>query len=154
MCEGKPRKNAATIVADGKPLRPPPAEIRRIVVLGDTGCRIKKKKTQDCDNPAEWPYRALARRAADAKPDLVLHVGDYLYPEKHCTKSSGCPRLKVGYGWDIWNEDFFDLATPNCPLQGHRLDIEYVELRGTVLFSEAWTVADGNLKRQPPTDNA
>jgi hypothetical protein len=62
--------------------------------------------------------------------------------------------LKVGYGWDIWNEDFFDLATPNCPLQGHRLDIEYVELRGTVLFSEAWTVADGNLKRQPPTDNA
>jgi hypothetical protein len=75
VCEAKPRKNAATIVADGKPLRPPPAEIRRIVVLGDTGCRIKKKKTQDCDNPAEWPYRALARRAADAKPDLVLHVG-------------------------------------------------------------------------------
>ena len=34
----QPGKNAATIIAAA------PAEIRRIVVLGDTGCRIKKRK--------------------------------------------------------------------------------------------------------------
>jgi hypothetical protein len=53
----------------------------RIVVIGDTGCRIKGPRVQDCNDPAMWPFETVAGRAASSKPDLVLHVGDYVYRE-------------------------------------------------------------------------
>ncbi len=55
------------------------------------------------------PYADLARRAADAAPDLVIHVGDYLYRES-CT-GAACP--PTGFGWEVWQADFF---TPSKPL--------------------------------------
>jgi Calcineurin-like phosphoesterase len=82
--------------------------INRIVVIGDTGCRVEDiKNRQPCD-PKGWPYAALARRAADTAPDLVIHVGDYLYRES-CT-GAACPT--TGYGWDVWQADFFAPSTP------------------------------------------
>lgn len=99
------------IEVDGRSLHTP-AEIKRIVVLGDTGCRIKGKKTQDCLDEAKWPYAAIAKQAADAKPDLVIHLGDYLYREKSCAKYPDCPAVSTGYGWDVWYADFFRPSEP------------------------------------------
>ena len=47
----------------------------RIAVVGDTGCGT----WQDCADPAAWPFARLAEQAAGAGPDLVIHVGDYVY---------------------------------------------------------------------------
>ncbi len=104
VCEAtlKPGTAAASL-GDKYRLALPPAVIKRIVVLGDTGCRVKGKKTQTCGDPKAWPYKRLADLAAAAGPDLVIHVGDYLYREK--CKGASC--TKTGYGWDIWNADFF-----------------------------------------------
>jgi hypothetical protein len=55
------------VVLDGKDLPVLRGDIRRIVVFGDTGCRIKNKKVQDCNNADEWPYATLAQNAAAAK---------------------------------------------------------------------------------------
>jgi Calcineurin-like phosphoesterase len=106
-CEAAPPRNAASLTLDGSQLPAPAREVKRIVIVGDTGCRIKGKKTQDCNKERKWPYRTIARLAADAEPDLVIHVGDYLYREKPCDGADDCPPSVTGYGWDVWREDFF-----------------------------------------------
>src|SRR5262249_3365239 len=103
----------SSIFLDGWLLPPAPADIRRIVVFGDTGCRInkKKKKMQNCDE--DWPYRKIARHAAEARPDLVIHVGDYLYRESCNADTTDCSKTPTGYGWEQWRDDFF---RPSAPL--------------------------------------
>src|SRR5256885_9144074 len=46
----------------------------RLVVVGDTGCRITETVQQACNNPAMWPWAQVAARAAAMRPDLVIHV--------------------------------------------------------------------------------
>jgi predicted phosphodiesterase len=111
-CETMAPPEKLSILLDGKPLPLPPANIRRIVVFGDTGCRVnkKKKKMQDCNN--EWPYQKIARHAAAAHPDLVIHVGDYLYRESCNAATTDCSKTATGYGWEEWRDDFFKPSTP------------------------------------------
>lgn len=86
---------------------------RRIAVIGDTGCRIKGGHVQDCDDPEAWPFPALATAVAAARPDLVVHVGDYLYRESPCPDDDhGCAGSHWGYNWGTWQEDFFAPAAP------------------------------------------
>jgi hypothetical protein len=90
--------------------------IRRIVVIGDTGCRLKAADDayQACNDPVAFPFARIAGRAAAWKPDLVIHVGDYHYRENPCPAGkSGCADSPWGYGWDAWNADLF---TPGAPL--------------------------------------
>lgn len=91
-------------------------EIRRIVVFGDTGCRIKISKTaselQDCEDEEAWPYAKVVRQAAAAKPDLVIHVGDYAYRESECPPTRKCSGA-WGYGYGSWKADFL---LPSQPL--------------------------------------
>jgi hypothetical protein len=85
------------------------------VVIGDTGCRVKlaDKAFQACNDPRQYPFAAVAARAAAWKPDLVVHVGDYLYRENACpSDQAGCQGSPWGYGWDAWKADFFDPAAP------------------------------------------
>src|SRR5262249_51007372 len=56
VCERTVRAGTASALLEGKSLPLPSFAIRRIVVLGDTGCRVKKKKTQNCNKPKKWPY--------------------------------------------------------------------------------------------------
>lgn len=49
---------------------------QHMVVLGDTGCRIKPPALQDCSDLSKWPFPLVAASAAKLKPDLVIHVGD------------------------------------------------------------------------------
>ena len=100
----------------GQSLPLPPAEIKRIVVIGDTGCRLKKsdKAYQACNNSKDYPFAQIAASAAQWKPDLVVHVGDYLYRENACPADNpGCANSPWGYGWDAWQADFF---TPGAEL--------------------------------------
>jgi len=107
---------------DGRPIPLPRGEIKRIVVVGDTGCRIKVPAggkgdpIQDCASPAAWPWPRIAAAAARARPDLVIHVGDYHYRE-YCDDPQRCSTLReqgvvVGYGWAGWDADFFTPAAP------------------------------------------
>ena len=98
-------------------LRAKPAAATRIVVMGDTGCRMKNKagkpKFQACNDPKAWPFASLAARAAALRPDLVIHVGDYFYREAPCPAGdAGCAGAPWGYGWEAWNADFFTPAAP------------------------------------------
>ena len=80
-------------MADGsiETLAAPAADPHRILVLGDTGCRIKGSFLQACNDPVAWPFAGLAKAAADLKPDLVIHLGDYLYRESACPQgNAGC----------------------------------------------------------------
>ena len=106
---------SATLVGQVLPLPlPVPA---RIVVIGDTGCRLKGSKTggafQDCNSPSAYPFARIARAAALWKPDLVVHVGDYLYRESPCPNDhAGCEGSPWGDNWQGWKADFFDPARP------------------------------------------
>ncbi|MDB5735677.1 MAG: hypothetical protein JWP16_835 [Alphaproteobacteria bacterium] len=97
----------------GMPLPTPVAAPQRILVLGDTGCRIKGATLQACNDPAKWPFPQLAAAAAKLKPDLIIHVGDYLYRESPCPAGdSGCAGSPWGDNWTTWQADFFSPAAP------------------------------------------
>jgi hypothetical protein len=94
----------------GRHLPLPKAEPQRIVVLGDTGCRLQKSSNsyQACNDSAQYPFATMAAQAAAWKPDLVIHVGDYHYRENACPEgNAGCAGSPWGYGWDAWDADFF-----------------------------------------------
>lgn len=122
---------SAAIGGQGLPL--PPAALNSIVVFGDTGCRLKAGKDmalaardadeademeesgkfQDCNNPDDWPFASMSATIAKAKPDLVVHVGDYLYRESPCPPGDkGCKGSPYGDNWDSWAADFFTPAAP------------------------------------------
>lgn len=89
------------------------ADPQRILVLGDTGCRIKGRALQACNDPLAWPFAALAQAAARLKPDLIIHLGDYLYRESPCPIDfAGCAGSPWGDNWPAWNADFFTPAAP------------------------------------------
>ena len=122
---------AGKVAVAGIKLRMPPKNPKRIVVLGDTGCRIKvsgkvdaaadpdhddgdaaagKAKVQDCNT--DWPFQTVADSAAASKPDLVVHVGDYLYRESPCPSGDNkeCGGSPSGDNWPTWHADFFKPA--------------------------------------------
>jgi hypothetical protein len=89
----------------------PAAEVKRIVVIGDTGCRLKKSEVsyQACNDSNQFPFAKVAATAARWKPDLVVHVGDFHYRENPCPVGNpGCAGSPWGYGWDAWQADFFE----------------------------------------------
>jgi hypothetical protein len=103
--------------------RPDP---QRILIFGDTGCRMKGLAIQKCDDPHAWPFAEVARLAAAHHPDLVIHVGDYYYRETPCPAGDdGCKSSPWGDNWTTWDADFF---TPAAPL----------------LRSAPWVMARGN----------
>lgn len=85
----------------------------RIVVLGDTGCRVKGTDTQDCNDSEHWPFPTIARLAAAQRPDLVIHIGDYVYRETPCPpRRAGCVGSPFGDNWPTWDADLFQPAAP------------------------------------------
>jgi hypothetical protein len=104
---------AASVTVDGRALPLPAAEPRRIVILGDTGCRIKDLTVQACNDAKAWPFAEVSRLAAAQKPDLVIHVGDYYYRESPCPlRLKACAGSPSGDRWDTWNAEFFGPAAP------------------------------------------
>ena len=113
-CEVMVPPDAVAAMLDGKALPLPRPNPQRILVFGDTGCRLKTgDPTQSCNDINAWPFPRIAAVAAATRPDLVIHVGDYNYREDACPAGyAGCAGSPWGYGWDTWNADFFAPAAP------------------------------------------
>jgi hypothetical protein len=134
VCEFALPASATSASVAGQALPLPPAELKSIAVFGDTGCRLKATKPkkapatqvtrdtdepeesgkfQDCNNLADWPFAPMSTTIANAKPDLVVHVGDYLYRESACPSGDqGCEGSPHGDNWTTWAADFFTPAAP------------------------------------------
>ena len=112
-CEKAIPRGVSRAAIDGRALPLPKAEPQRIVILGDTGCRLAafgpaSQAHQACNDPVAWPFATIADSAAAAAPDLVIHVGDYHYREDPCPPgNAGCAGSPWGYGWDAWEADLF-----------------------------------------------
>ena len=97
-------------VAD-RPLHFPAAQVNRMLLMGDTGCRLRALALQNCNVMADWPFRLVADEAAETRPDIVLHLGDLIYREQACPRSNkGCAGSPHGDNWETWKADFFDPA--------------------------------------------
>ncbi len=91
----------------------PMARPRRLVILGDSGCRLKGPVVQHCNDPSGWPFARVAALAAAKKPDLVIHVGDYYYRETPCPAGdAACAGSPFGDRWATWKAEVFDPAAP------------------------------------------
>src|SRR5262249_33854368 len=113
VCEAKAPASATKLTAGGTPLPLLPSQVNRIVVIGDTGCRLEGKAIQDCRDAEAWPFAALAPHAATKRPDLVIHVGDYYYRERACPADrAGCAGSPHGDNWSTWKAELFDPAAP------------------------------------------
>jgi Calcineurin-like phosphoesterase len=113
-CEFNVPAGAVHASVAGMNLPLPKSVVNRVVIIGDTGCRIQDGQDQACSDPTQWPYPVIAKAAAAMQPDLVLHVGDYEYRDNPCQAGiTGCANQAWGYGSDAWLADFF---TPSAPL--------------------------------------
>ncbi|HBO76795.1 MAG TPA: serine/threonine protein phosphatase, partial [Cupriavidus sp.] len=115
VCEATVASTATSAAIGTQTLPLPKALPQRIVVLADTGCRLKKADNawQACSDTDAWPLSTVATTAAGFNPDLVLHIGDYHYRENACPPDiAGCQGSPWGYGWDTWQADLFKPAAP------------------------------------------
>jgi len=126
-CETPIPPGTASAAIGGRPLPLPKPTLARIASFGDTGCRLKAGndkgmsdhghreagRYQDCDKASKWPFARLSATVAAQKPDLVIHVGDYVYRESPCPKGDkGCKGSPHGDNWQAWQTDFFGPADP------------------------------------------
>jgi Calcineurin-like phosphoesterase len=128
VCELPLPAGATSANIENSPLPLPGQQLKSIAILGDTGCRLKaakgegkgpgkagdldddddRGKFQNCNVHSRWPFAQVAAGIAAAKPDLVIHVGDYLYRESACPpRDKGCARSPHGDDWPTWKADFF-----------------------------------------------
>jgi hypothetical protein len=85
---------------------------QKIVVLGDTGCRMSAWEQQNCGDIADWPFPKIARAIAKLHPDLIVHIGDYYYRETNCLASVKECVNRWGDTSLSWNADWFWPAKP------------------------------------------
>ena len=113
VCALRLHPDARRILVDGLALRTPRSRPERLVILGDSGCRLKGGGAQNCLDPSGWPFARIAALAAARKPDLVVHVGDYYYRESPCPPgNAGCAGSPYGDKWATWKAELFDPAAP------------------------------------------
>ncbi len=102
---------SASVGGESLPL--PKARPQKILLIGDTGCRISNLQAQACNDPHAWPFADGSIAAARDVPDLVIHVGDFHYRERACPLADkGCKDSPYGDTWKVWTADFFDPARP------------------------------------------
>jgi hypothetical protein len=126
-CEAVVPAGHTTASIGGVALKLPIANPKRILVIGDIGCRMANANQQNCHysgGPPGFPFAALAAYEAQFKPDLVVEVGDYFYRDTSCVVPgsgeflSGCndPTNANFETWgdtfDSWNADVFYPGNP------------------------------------------
>ena len=118
VCDAPLPAGAVRAFIGTRELPMPKPHPRKILLIGDTGCRMKAagdtSQYQACNDPQQWPFAAIARAAAAQAPDAVIHVGDYHYRETACPPgNAGCAGSPYGFSWSSWEPDFF---APGAPL--------------------------------------
>jgi len=137
VCDAAIPYRAKHVRVGAHELPAPAHDPRTIVVLGDTGCRVSTVTAQACDDPAAWPFPQIARAAAAVHPDLVVHVGDYLYREHPCPLLAHCAGTPYGDDAAAWYADFLTPAAPlfaSAPLVLVRGNHETCDRNGTGWF--------------------
>jgi hypothetical protein len=113
VCSLRLPKGVTSASIEGRALPLPRPNPDRILLTGDTGCRITKIVNQACNDAAEWPFPSAAAVEAARQPDLVVHVGDFHYREAACRPlNKGCAGSPHGDQWAVWEADFFKPAKP------------------------------------------
>jgi len=113
MCQLKLPQGARQVLLNGAALPLPKRAPQRVLVFGDTGCRVKEGLVQDCNDPRRWPFGRVVSLAAAHHPDLVVHVGDYYYRESPCPPGERqCAGSPFGDNLATWRAEFFDPAQP------------------------------------------
>ncbi|HEY0613317.1 MAG TPA: metallophosphoesterase [Candidatus Elarobacter sp.] len=112
VCDAALPDGAANAAVEGTRLPAVSRAPRTVVVVGDTGCRMKGDEQQNCGDPADWPFPRVAQAIAAARPDLVVHVGDYYYRENNCPKSLTSCENRWGDTSTSWSADWFSPAKP------------------------------------------
>ncbi len=113
LCEHPIPATARSASIGNQVLSLPKASPTRIVVVGDTGCRVKGTDIQDCTGKGTgevWDFAQVAAAISASKPDVILHVGDYHYREYGTCTNHNCIQSNIGYTWPSWKADFFDPA--------------------------------------------
>eukprot|EP00294_Goniomonas_avonlea_P001025 CAMPEP_0114555418 /NCGR_PEP_ID=MMETSP0114-20121206/8738_1 /TAXON_ID=31324 /ORGANISM="Goniomonas sp, Strain m" /LENGTH=524 /DNA_ID=CAMNT_0001740541 /DNA_START=12 /DNA_END=1586 /DNA_ORIENTATION=+ len=115
----KPGATVAQLISDtGKVELPllhrPGAVPGRVLFVGDSGCLLKgepEQKHQHCNDEESWPWARVAQAAASEEPEVVVHLGDYVYRVATCpVGDTGCAGDPFGDNWNSWNADFFTPA--------------------------------------------
>ena len=110
VCEYRASKLAQKIMLEGNALPTLNPSVRRIAVIGDTGCRIRGSRVQNCNDPSAWPLNAILEEIASRSPDLVIHVGDYLYRASECPDPEKCGGSPFGDTFESWSADWLGPA--------------------------------------------
>jgi hypothetical protein len=126
-CEAVVPPGHQIITLDGVDLKLPAAHPKRILVMGDTGCRLEAGTAgnagmaRNCQSPAAFPLNYLAQFEATFRPDVIIHVGDYSHrdanclagdaaPDAGCVSAAGAGFASWGDTFDSWNADFLSPA--------------------------------------------
>lgn len=113
VCSAALPKGAKSASVGGEALPLPKEKPQKILLIGDTGCRISNLQAQACNDPRAWPFAEGSAAAARDMPDLVIHVGDFHYRERACPLADrGCKDSPHGDTWEVWTADFFEPARP------------------------------------------
>jgi hypothetical protein len=115
VCEAAWPAGVQHASVEGQSVPAPHTTVERIVIVADTGCRMKASENafQACNDAVQWPWAQVAQSAAQKHPDMVIHIGDIHYRESPCPGgNTGCADSPWGYGYDAWTADFFKPAQP------------------------------------------
>ena len=113
ICEALLPSQTTLVTVEGVLLSLPKSQPEKIVILGDTGCRVQNRLAQACNDPDAWPFAQIARSAAAWRPDLVIHLGDYFYRDSPCPIGNvSCAGSPWGDNWAVAQADFFSPARP------------------------------------------
>lgn len=103
---------AQEVSIENNKLNLPPKQVNRFIVVGDTGCESSvfdpNARHQECDNPKAWPFKAVVNKVIQAKPDFVIHMGDYGYMNKHSSVEDSLKNKKMQ--WFLFKNEFFNPA--------------------------------------------
>ncbi|MEM8959648.1 MAG: metallophosphoesterase [Pseudomonadota bacterium] len=151
VCEGVLPEGATTASIEDFSVPMPVLSPQRVVVLGDTGCRVKGGEVQNCTGegigPA-WNFAGIAAVAAGEDPELVIHVGDFHYREYTAACGANCDPANLGFTWQSWKVDFFEparpllAAAPWIPIRGNHEDCTRA-WRGWFYFLDPGPVPEG-----------
>ena len=92
---------AGTQIGAGKGSGPGSAARRALANRGDRRHGLphqRRREVQNCNS--DWPFESVAKAAAAAQPQLVIHVGDYLYredrlPSQDSAESAGAVPMAI-----------------------------------------------------------
>lgn len=125
VCDVQLPSSVAHASVETLPLPLVPRVVKRIAIIGDNGCRTTVAAVETCNDPAVWPFPAIVRSIVAAHPDLVIHLGDYVFRTSLCPTGIHCTETDFADNANEWLSDYF---RPMAPLLAIA---PIVQVRGT-----------------------